>query len=278
MSIIKAVVVLLPLISCAFCLVPGLYFNRIFIINFENQGYDDVIKDEYFKQLASQGTLLTNSYAVVHPSQPNYIAQVAGSTLGVSSDSNYNLVNTSVVNLLEAAGISWKGYMEDYPGSCFTGATSGLYARKHNPFISFDDVRNHTAWCAKIVNADQLDTDISSDSVPQFSYYTPNLNNDGHDTSIAYSSAWLKKFLEPKLTNANFINGTAILLTYDEDDGKENNHIYTALLGPTVKVGVIDNTKYTQYSVLKSVETNWGLPSLGRLDVDATSFAATNFK
>jgi hypothetical protein len=55
-------------------IVPGT-FERIFIIQYENQPYFLVSRDPAFIKYANMGVLLTNYYAITHPSQPNYIAQ-----------------------------------------------------------------------------------------------------------------------------------------------------------------------------------------------------------
>ncbi|CAG8739677.1 15553_t:CDS:2, partial [Racocetra fulgida] len=158
-------------------IVTGTYFDRIVLVIFENTGYTKAIAQDYFKNITqrSNGLLLSNFFAVTHPSQPNYIAEIYGSTAGITDDSNHNIAGKNLVDLLEAKA-----------GNCYTGATapSGqhLYARKHNPFISMDDIRTNSTRCAKIVPGTQLDTDINNNAVPQFVYYTPNQNNDGHDT------------------------------------------------------------------------------------------------
>ena len=92
-----------------------------------------------FSWLASQGILLTDYLAITHPSQPNYVASVGGATHGVSGDS-FTRIDSSVktiVDLLEAGGVSWSEYEEDSPYSGFeadyvnqkTGANN--YMRKH---------------------------------------------------------------------------------------------------------------------------------------------------
>jgi len=269
------------LFSVGYCsnetFVAGKYFDRIFIIIFENEAHENVILDPYFAQLANSGAHLTNFYAISHPSQPNYVASVAGATLGITNNNNVNLAARSVVDLLQAGSISWKAYMEDYPGNCYTGSFNNgdLYARKHNPFISFNNIRAN--WCNRIVPATQLDTDIANNQLPQYSYYAPNQDNDGHDTTIPYASNWLKNFLANKMGNPNFSQGTVIVLTYDEDDGGSGNHVYTALIGPRVRPGRTDATQYSLYSLVSTVTDNWGLGNLGRNDTTALPFAAANY-
>lgn len=244
-------------------------FERIFIIDLENSAYSKVMQDAYFADLASRGLLLTQFSAVQHPSQPNYIAQIAGDPF-VTDDGKYDLAGANLVDLLEGAGVTWKTYQQDYPGNCYTAssAAGGLYARKHNPFMSFDSVRLNAARCAKIVPATQLDSDIAANALPQYSFYVPNQENDAHNTGIAFAANWLQGFLEPKLQNANFMSGTLVVVTFDEDDGSEQNHIYTVLLANTIAPGT-DATAYNHYSMLKFVEDNFNLGTLNRNDVSA---------
>ena len=243
-------------------------FQRVFIIVFENDSIGSVMADPYFAELATRGTLLTNYSNITHPSQPNYIALIAGATL-VIDNTTTDLPQTNLVDLLSAKGVTWKTYQENYPSKCSAVPSSpdGLYVRRHNPFISFNTIRKSSSRCDKIVNSRQLDLDIVANTLPQYSFYTPNLNNDGHDTSIAYAANWLRGFLEPKLLDPNFINETMVVVTFDES-GAGSNMIYTLLLGPMIPKGV-DSRAYTHYSLLRLVENNFALGTLNRGDASA---------
>ncbi|CAG8523651.1 4899_t:CDS:2 [Cetraspora pellucida] len=221
-------------------IVTGTYFDRIVLVIFENTGYTQAIAQPYLQNLTSRsnGLLLSNYHAVAHPSQPNYIATIFGSTAGITDDQNHNVSGNNVVDLLETKGVSWKAYMEDYlPGT-------------------------------------QLDTDINANAVPQFVYYVPNQNNDGHDTGVEFAMNWFKGWLEPKLTKPAFTTNTLIFIVFDEDDGSQGNHIFAGLLGSPVRPpsNHNDTTSYTHYSYLATVEKNWNLGNLGRNDVSATAF------
>ncbi len=119
----------------------GHWFSRIFIIVMENSDPAELLNNTFFSELVHNGTLLTNVSASGRPSQPNYIALLAGSMLGVTSNDNVDISGTSIVDKFEAAGVTWKAYMEDYPGNCYAGANTAKYYRKHNPFISFNNIR-----------------------------------------------------------------------------------------------------------------------------------------
>lgn len=171
---------------------------------------------------------------------------------------------------MEPRGVSWKAYEEDLPYNCYAGGMKGAYYRKHNPFISFDNVRNNPQRCAKIVDASQLDIDLATGQLPQYSYYTPNINNDGHDTGLAYAGNFLDSFLGPRLNK--FPKRTLIVVTWDEDDYLFGNHISTIILGSLVTPNTTDNTQYNHFSLLRTVEDNWNLGTLGRYDTTANSF------
>jgi len=252
------------------------WFERVFIIVLENQPLKEVIKDGHMQDLMKRGTILADYNALINPSQPNYFALTAGDTRGCENDEHIDVSGRFIVDLLEEKGISWKAYMEDYPGNCFSGAEYGKYRRKHNPFVSFGHVRHNATLCSKIVNAAELKLDVAVNALPRYSFYTPNMDNDGHDTSTEFASHWLKRFLKPLLASPNFMRNTLVVVTYDEGI-KPDNKIYTLLLGDMVPSGHLDNTFLTHYSLLRLIEEQFSLSDLGRGDVTAPRIDPSNF-
>ncbi len=237
----------------------GRYFERVLIIVLENQNYGDAIVDPYFNSLSKNGASLTNFHAITHPSYPNYLAMVTGKEIPTRGDKQVNLNERTIADLLKPAGLTWKNYAEDYPGKCFKYPIFGLYARKHVPFMSFIAIQEHE--CENIVPANQLTEDLKAKALPNYMFYSPNMDNDGHDTGLAYSSKWLKDFLEPLRKDKTFMKGTLIVVTFDEARNDSNNHIYTVLLGDMVKPGEY-NENYNHYSILRTIEDNFGLGTL----------------
>ncbi|KAJ3282026.1 hypothetical protein HDU79_010310 [Rhizoclosmatium sp. JEL0117] len=195
---------------------------------------------------------------------------ISGSTNGCTGDSNINIAANSIVDLLEAKGLSWKSYNEAYPGNCYTGSSSGTYYRKHTPFLSFNNIRTNSARCAKVVNANQLAADEKAGTLANYIFFTPDINDDGHNTNVAYASNWLKNFIEPKLTNPLYAN-TLFHVTFDEDaNDTPTNNIYSLFLGKgIVGAGKTDATTYTHYSALATIEQIFGLGNLGKSDATA---------
>jgi acid phosphatase len=259
-------------LSCGFA-TNGKWFDRIVIIQFENHSELEVLADPNFHHWASVGRAMMEYYAVAHPSQPNYWAQVAGSFFDWYADLPLNLPWKSVFELFDEHGVTYKGYMEDYPGQCFLGETNGKYYRKHNPVITFDYVSKNPTRCARVVNATQFDADLNAGTLPNWSYFTPNINNDGHNTNVTFAGTWLNSFLTPRVNK--FKARTLVVISWDEDDYTERNHILVSLLDPNGDIfaaGSKDPTRYDHYSLLATIEQNWGLGNLGRNDVGATIF------
>lgn len=259
-------------------------FERIFIIIFENRSEQAVRDNAYMKGLAAQGVRLSNYFGVTHPSQPNYIAATAGLPF-VQDDKRYDIDATNIVDLLEARGVSWKAYMEDLPESNKTVHISKnrMYFRKHNPFISFNNVRENPARLANIVNAKRLQADVKNNALPQFSWYTPNIQHDGHSPPddfqptnplrhVNFIAQWLKGFLTPLLANPKFMKGTLVVVTFDESVPHADNHVYTVLLGDMVNPKTVESEMFNHYSLLRTVEENFKLGNLGRNDLTASWF------
>ncbi|MDP9331256.1 MAG: alkaline phosphatase family protein [Actinomycetota bacterium] len=237
----------------------------------ENRDYSSVIGSSdapYVNGLAARYGLATSSYAVGHPSLPNYLALLAGSTFGVNSDCTDCTVGaTNLIDQLESAGISWSAYMEDMPSPCFTGAQADGYAKKHDPFVYFDDIVNDPARCSNVVPFTRFGGDAASGALPDFIWITPNLCNDGHDCSTATADAWLAGHIPPLLNSLG--RGGILFLTWDEGEGTigccgtaAGGHIVTIVAGSGAKSGDTFTMSADHYSILKTIEELYGMNPL----------------
>ena len=248
----------------------GKYFDRVIFVVFENTSYATAIQQPFFKKLAASGANFTNFTALTHPSQGNYIALTSGDTEGVTNDNQYDLNVSNVVDLLEAKGITWKVYAESFPENCFQGMKSGNYYRKHNPFMSFVDIQNNPARCSHIVNAQKFSSDLQNGDLPEYIFYVPDIQNDGHNTGVTYADAWYGKTFGPFLNDSRLMDNAILISTFDEGSSGPKNRIYTSIVGPAVNPGnYADNL--TTPSLLRLVEENWSLGDLGKLDASATA-------
>ena len=107
----------------------GTTFSNILVIILENTNYNKAYADPHLRAFADSGVIFTNWLAYGHPSQPNYIAMTSGSANGITTDAAVTINVQNIVDLLEAKGLTWKSYQENWPGNCFTGTSSGPYYR-----------------------------------------------------------------------------------------------------------------------------------------------------
>ena len=263
--------------------VRGKNFQQWGFLVLENTDYETAESNPTFQEIQNlnNNRLLSQYFAVEHPSLPNYLATIAGTTFGVKDDrspATYNFTGPSILDLLDQKGVSWKMYAEEYPGNCYTGATNGVphqYAAKHVPVLYFRDITTNPSRCANVVPATQFQSDIDSGSLPQWWYYVPDLNNDGHDTDTTYVANYLESEWLQRFKNKAFTKDLAMVMTYDEAETYgAPNHVYAVAIGDALKPipgGHEDSTAYTHYSLMKTVEDNWGLGSLNRNDTAATA-------
>jgi phosphatidylinositol-3-phosphatase len=232
--------------------------SYVVAIVMENRDYHPVIgsaQAPYINgTLVPQAALMTNSHAIAHPSQPNYVGLFSGSTQGLTGDScphRFGSVNAG--EELLAAGLTFSGYSESMPSNGYTRCWSGKYARKHNPWVDFTNV---PASSNRVY--DGFVTPPSTLTI-----IVPNLCNDMHDCSTRTGDAWLKKNLPPILKYGEQHDGLFIL-TWDEadPDADGQNHIATLLIGPMVVPGKYDQ-KITHYSTLRTIEDLAGIACTG---------------
>ncbi|KAL4997525.1 phosphoesterase family-domain-containing protein [Aspergillus recurvatus] len=260
--------------------VQGKSFQRFVNIWLENTDYDVAAGEKNLAALAKKGLTLTNFWAVTHPSEPNYCAAQGGDTFGMDND-DFNQIPANVstiADMFDTKNISWGEYQEHmpYPGyQGFRYPTSGDndYVRKHNPAILYNSITEDPTRLRQIKNFTSFYEDLKNQRLPQYSFITPNMTNDGHDTDISFSGTWTWDFLIDLLDNEYFTKDTLILLTFDENDTYElGNKIFSFLLGGAVPkhlIGKEDDTFYTHYSIISSLSANFGLPGLGRWDCGA---------
>lgn len=146
----------------------------------------------------------------------------------------------------------------------------------YSPFIPFKSISMNGTRLAKIQRMVEFQNDVKANTLPQYAHISPNMKNDGHNTSLDFSAQWTLDFLMPLLVTPSFVNRTLILLTYDESATYERpNRVVSLLLGgavPSELKNTVDDTVYTHYSILSTLQNNWDLPHLGRYDVGANVF------
>ena len=243
-------------------------FTHVVVVVFENKEATSIAGNPdapTFNALAHRYAVLTNYDAVSHPSLPNYLALVSGSTHGISSDCTDCVIDArNLADTLAAAGKTWKTYAEDLPHPGYTGAFSGRYAKKHDPFLYFRDVADSRARRNRVVPFTQLSSDLRRHRLPDLSLVVPNLCDDMHDCSVATGDAWLKTHVVP-LLHSRALRGGVVFVVFDEGTSSTGGggHVYALALGPTVRGGSRFTRATNHYGLLRTIEDAWGLPRLG---------------
>ena len=233
-------------------------FDHVVVVIEENHSLAQVAESAYLASLASRGALFSRSYAVAHPSEPNYIALFSGSTHGVRDDGRHNLTGPNLAVSLARAGLSFAGYSEDLPATGFRGDSFHGYVRKHNPWAIFTNV----ADTANRRLSDFPTLDFAS--LPTVCFVIPNLRNDMHDGSVAEGDEWLRAHMEGYARWA-VSNNSLLIVTFDEGPGSQapaETPIATIMAGAHVRAGVSDQP-ITHYSILRTIEDIYGLQPIG---------------
>jgi hypothetical protein len=288
---------------------PPKHFDHVLIVVLENQNYELAIRNDLLKSLAQRGAIFSNFGNLYHYSYPNYLAMIAGSDFGIHrplffSDNqrtfNHDSEHRTIADLL-----NWKNYAEDYPASPtaqkpFLGTRKGRYARKHVPFLSFREVQDKSFHNVVAVDTHAKDnafvTDIGSfiadpqeHPLPEYMFYSPNLDDDGHDPmsspqeGLKKAADWLRVFLTTWLhfdettwvPKDEQMKRTLVIVTFDESEGdNEPERIYTVFLGSMVKPQEV-TAAYNHYSVLRTIEDNFWLDPIHKDSGDGAASVIT---
>ena len=265
---------LLAVTLLALTLTPAAHAERlprpdhVVVVIEENRSYSQMMNklhsDSYIHALAKRGMLLTQSYGVTHPSQPNYLALFSGSTQGITGNVCPNNFNTdNLATNLRDAGLSFASFAESLPAAGDLSCKSGAYQRKHNPVSNWQGTRLPAELNLRFADFPQDFTRL-----PTMSFVIPDQDHDMHDGSFSTADDWLKTRIAPYVDWA-FKHNSLLILTWDEDDSSESNRVVTILVGPMVKAG--ENVqRVDHYNVLRTLLDFYGLPAPGAArDVEA---------
>jgi hypothetical protein len=256
---------------------------HVMIVVLENKGYKATLgtcsADPYYCSLAKAYASETDWWGTRHPSLPNYIAITTGGTQGCGSDTCFKTLTVpSIGGQLTAAGIPWIAYMESMPTPCYlkqwasgTGS-SALYGEKHDPFVIEGDVLKN--GCASHVlpypGASSMLSTLNGSTPPAFVWITPNQQDDMHTGSVTKGDAWLKANLAGVLTSSWFTSApSTLVITEDEGTGKGDccgdagGQVPTVIISSNASGVGNTATPGDHYSMLRAIETVFGLPLLG---------------
>ena len=276
-------------------------FQHVFVIMMENTGFDTLIGNPnapWINSAAAQFGVADNYFGVSHPSQPNYVAATSGALNGVFNDNDITINVPNIVDQVEASGRTWTAYMQSL-SLCTTkldhACGNQLYERKHNPFVSYQDVQTNAARMANIVDFSQLDADLASGSVSNYVWISPDQCHDMHgrgapstdpcnfgDVSglIATGDAFLSDTVGKIMASPAWNGNSVIFVTWDESDFTNSGpfgfgdtsgccdanpgggHVLTLAISHSDHTARTSSVAYNHYSMLATIEQGWQLGCL----------------
>jgi hypothetical protein len=251
--------------------------RHVFLVLLENQGYHVTFGPKsparYLKSLRAKGAALPYYYGTSHFSLGNYLTLISGQAPNPATNEDCELFEEfvssgttadgqaigrgcvypanvlTVANQLEAANLSWKGYMEDMgnnpqresatcghpeigtPDRTQAAEVGDQYATRHNPFVYFHSIIDAPSCAQHVVNLNALASDLKSiDTTPNYVFITPNLCNDGHDGGnrghcvdgepggLLSADRFLKKLVPQILASPAYRRDGLLIITFDEAD------------------------------------------------------------
>jgi phospholipase C len=293
-------------------------FSHVVLLVLENESFATTWGTgsvaTYLNSLRAQGVLADHYYGTGHQSLDNYIAMVSGQPVQPATAADCEALNLydcvqgqslmaggrNLADQIEDAGLTWKGYMDAMPNPCFhasysptappqdpyqgnsTAAPAYNYADRHNPFLYFADVVGNDSRCqAHVEPYAWLAVDLANDTLPDFSFITPDTCHDGHDNPCADGSAgglaradlWLSQNVPALLTYLLSHNGL-LLITFDEASSTDTSGCCTGgpgggpgaggrvgllALSAAVPSGGVVTTPYDHASLLRTIEDSFGI-------------------
>ena len=271
---------------------PSGAIQRVFLILMENTDWSS-IKNSASAPYINHNLLPIASHAEQyynppnnHPSLPNYLWLEAGTNFGILSDNDPSQgsqgTSSHLVDLLEAAGISWKTYQEDEGSGAYNGSDcpftseGNWYDVNHNPFVYFDDITGNlnpsAPRCLQHVRPySEFLTDLANNTVPRYNFIVPDLCHDMHENiscsqsnRILFGDTWLSTEVPKILACPAYLNNGALFIIWDEG-ASGDGPIGMIVLSPKAKgVGYANAIAYDHSSTLRTVEEIFGVtPLLG---------------
>ncbi len=253
--------------------------SKVFVILMENHNWSSIKGNAdapYINNTLLPIASYTDQYynpPGIHPSEPNYLWLEAGTNFGITNDnlpsSNHQSTTSHLVTLLKNAGISWRTYQENITGTTCPSTNSYPYAPKHNPFVYFDDVTS--GGCTTTMRPfTELASDLANNATAHYSFITPNLINDMHDSApplynpVKQGDTWLAQNLPMILNSSAYQDNGLVLITWDEGVSGDGP-IGMIALSPLAKGNGYHNAvHYTHSSTLRTLQKIFGVrPLLG---------------
>ena len=249
---------------------------HIMTIMMENTDYSQFAGSAampYLNQIAHEYADFTKAWGYEYPSLPNYLDLLSGTDPGPDEDCDItqancsNYTNTTLVDQLEKAKISWNAYYQGDPSGCYQGDGSGNYPYWHNAFRYF---KNFKQQCSHISGFGDLLSNLKSSKAADFQWVVPDLVGSGGDNgTMASGDSWLNGELPKIMDTSWYREGGQIVILYDTGyndaggtNGSSGGQIPMIVVSAHTRGMGAVNTPINTSGVLRSIEKAYDLPYL----------------
>ncbi len=244
-------------------------FAHVMVVVLENKPASAIVGNpaaSVFNGLARRYALLANYHAVAHPSLPNYLALISGTTGGLRRDClDCSLTAPTIAQTLDAAGATWKAYVEGVHRNGF-GDLDSHAVKARIPFLYSRYVLGHPGDMKRIVPLTKLAPDLRRGDLPTYSLVVPSLSHDMHNCSVRTGDRWLGSFVGHVLPALG--PRDVVFVVFDESHMQDmrggGGHVAALALGPLVRRGSVSRASLDHYGLLRTIEHGLGLPLLGQ--------------
>lgn len=241
---------------------PAITKLLVFVV--ENHTLDQMRTSmPYVYRLARRYAYADHYRAVAHPSLPNYLGMVSGTTHGVTDDADpsaHPLRGPSVFDQALALGRTATLYADAMTRPCQL-SNQGSYAVRHNPWTYF--VASRSACAAHDVPVSRLAADTAAGDLPRAGMVVPDMVHDAHDAPLGTADEWIASQIRMLRAEPDWRSGhLAIVITADEDDYSGDNTVLTVVASRD-QVRKVVHRPLTHYSLTALYDAVLGAEPLG---------------
>jgi hypothetical protein len=248
--------------------------HHVWVFVMENHSLGQILGNPqapFLNRMARRHRVAMEFFAPAHPSLPNYLAMISGSTHGCGSDHcSGGIGGPTLAAQLARAGLGWRGYFEGLPRRGYTGGDRGAYVRHHNPFVYFSSVTSNARQRRHIERLRALRRSLRHP--PAFSLVVPSNAHNMHDGSVRTGDRWLSRWVTRVMRSHAYRRNGTIMIVWDEGHNDRSGCCLPQIHGGRIPFFIITRNPVshhrlwhprTTYSLLSTLERGFRLPRLG---------------
>src|SRR5256885_2637034 len=172
---------------------------------------------------------------------------------------------------MESVGLSWDAYYEGSSGGC----DQSFGTAYHASLLFMNDIVSSSTRCSHIHSFStstptNLLTELNGGGA-NLIWINPDNSHNMHDNSISSGDTYMSTLIPQILSSTEFTTTKAALfVTFDEGTTSyPSDYVYTIPAGPAAKQAYKSTALYDHYSLLATLEKNWGLACIVSTDCNA---------